>query len=129
MSVVVGIDIQPIEEVEASLRTFGERYRRLLFTNHELESSGVGPAAASELATRFAAKEAVFKILDTRVSVPPWRSVEVRCAGNRRPEIALYDVAEDLARKQGIHHITVSLSRAGGVASATVIAQSDGVRP
>jgi holo-[acyl-carrier protein] synthase len=122
VKVLVGIDIQPIEEVEDSLRTFGARYRRLLFTDHELESCGDGPAAASSLAARFAAKEAVLKILDTGESVPSWRSIEVQRTASGRPEIVLHGVAADLAHRQGIENISVSLSHAGGIASAAVVA-------
>jgi holo-[acyl-carrier protein] synthase len=120
--VVVGIDIQPIDEVEASLRNFGARYRRVLFTDHELESCGEGPQAASRLAARFAAKEAVLKILDVSQNVPSWRSIEVKRASDGHPEIVLHDGAEDLARLQGIHNLSVSLSYAGGVATAAVVA-------
>jgi holo-[acyl-carrier protein] synthase len=120
--ILVGIDIQPIDEVEAALSNFGVRYRHLLFTDHELESCGNNPATASELAARFAAKEAVLKILDTRATVPPWRSIEVKRTAGGRPEIMLHDNAADLARLQGIHDLSVSLSHAGGIATAAVVA-------
>jgi holo-[acyl-carrier protein] synthase len=120
--VVVGVDIQPIEEVEASLRNFGARYRQLLFTDHELESCGDSPATASRLAARFAAKEAVLKILDVGECVPSWRSIEVTRTASGRPEIVLHDNAADLAQLQGIHNLSVSLSHAGGVATAAVVA-------
>jgi holo-[acyl-carrier protein] synthase len=123
--VLVGVDIQPIDEVEDSLREFGSRYRHLLFTDDELACCGHNAATASSLAARFAAKEAVMKILDTREVVPPWRSIEVRRARGRRPEIQLHGVAAELARRQGIHDISVSLSHGGGVAMAAVVAPVD----
>lgn len=123
MKMLVGVDIQPISEVEASLRTFGVRYGRLLFTEHELECCGENPATASSgLAARFAAKEAVLKILDTRETVPAWRSIEVRRTASGRPEIKLHDEAASLAEHQGIREIAVSLSHGGGMATATVVA-------
>jgi holo-[acyl-carrier protein] synthase len=122
MKVLVGIDIQPVDEVEASLRTFGDRYRHLLFTDHELESCGDNLATASSLAVRFAAKEAVLKILDTQETVPSWRSIEVKRTSSGRPEMALHGDAADLARRQGIEDISVSLSHAGGMATAAVVA-------
>jgi holo-[acyl-carrier protein] synthase len=127
--VLVGIDLQPIDEVKDSLRDFGDRYRHFLFTDHELESSGDSPATASSLAARFAAKEAVMKILDTQESVPPWRSIEVRRTLSGSPEIMLHGEAADLARRQGIQEISVSLSHAGGMAAAAVVAQVDAQRP
>jgi holo-[acyl-carrier protein] synthase len=121
VKVIVGIDIQPIEEVETSLRIFGSRYRHHLFTDDELESCGDNSTTASCLAARFAAKEAVLKILDTQEIVPSWRSIEVKRTADGRPEIVLHGDAAHLARLQGIHDLSVSLSHAGGVAIATVV--------
>ena len=133
VNLLVGIDIQPIEEVESSLRTFGSRYRRLLFTDRELETCGDNSTTSSRLAARFAAKEAVLKILDIHDVVPSWRSIEVGGDSDCRPEIILYDVAAELARARGIRDVFVSLTRGGDVAVATVVAsawsQSEGVSP
>ena len=133
VNLLVGIDIQPIEEVESSLRTFGSRYRRLLFTDRELEICGDNSTTSSRLAARFAAKEAVLKILDIQDVVPSWRSIEVGGDSDCRPEIILYDVAAELAHAQGIRDVFVSLSRGGDVAVATGVAsawsQSEGVSP
>jgi holo-[acyl-carrier protein] synthase len=133
VNLLVGIDIQPIEEVESSLKTFGSRYRRLLFTDRELETCGDNSTTSSRLAARFAAKEAVLKILDIQDVVPSWRSIEVGGDSDCRPEIILYDVAAELAHAQGIRDVFVSLTRSGDVAVATVVAstlsQSEGVSP
>lgn len=122
--VLVGTDVQPIDEVAASIREFGPRYTHRLFTDHELESCGENPiTAASGLAARFAAKEAVLKILESPDSVPSWRSIEVRRGAGGRPELALDLETASRARRQGITHMSVSLSHGGGVATATVVAQ------
>jgi holo-[acyl-carrier protein] synthase len=123
--VVVGIDIQPIDEVEASLKKFGSRYRHLLFTDSELEDCGDNLATASRLAARFAAKEAVLKILNVGESVPSWRSIEVQRTNDGRPEIVLHDEAAALARRGGLGDLSVSLSHAGGIATAAVVAAVD----
>jgi len=123
VSIHVGIDVQPIAEVEASLREFGARYTHRLFTDDEIAYCGDGPAAASSLAGRFAAKEAVLKILDLDEIVPRWRSIEVRRSNGGRPVVALHGEAADLARSQGIHDLSLSISHGGGIASAVVIAQ------
>jgi holo-[acyl-carrier protein] synthase len=123
MKVLVGIDIQPIEEVEESLRNFGVRYGRLIYTAHELDVCGDNPRTASRLAARFAAKEAVLKVLDLQETVPPWRFIEVKSGSNGGPEIALHGSAADLAQRQGIRNFSVSLSHAGGVATAAVVAE------
>lgn len=133
MNLLVGIDIQSIDEVELSLRTFGSRYRRLLFTDRELETCGDDSRTSSRLAALFAAKEAVLKILDIQDVVPSWRSIEVGGISDYRPEINLYDVAAEIARRRGIRKVFVSFAHSGDVAIATVVAsawsQPEGVSP
>jgi holo-[acyl-carrier protein] synthase len=126
MKILVGTDVQPIDEVSASIDEFGSRYTRKIFTEHEMECCGSHPAAAAQgLAVRFAAKEAVLKILDTTRSVPPWKSIEVRRTSGGRPEIHLRDEAAQLAHDQGISGISLSLSHGAGIANAVVVAQVD----
>lgn len=120
--VVTGVDLQPIDEVRGSLDRFGSRYRHRVFTVHELESCGHGPLVASRLAARFAAKEAVLKILDTREVVPSWRTIEVQGASNQRATVVLHGITADLAHRQGLSDISVSFSHAGDVAVAAVTA-------
>jgi len=124
VKILVGIDVQPIVEVEASIREFGDRYTKRLFTDHELESCGDNPlTAASGLAGRFAAKEAVLKILDADESVPPWKTIEVHRTKGTRPVIVLRGLAAEIARRQGVKQISLSLSHGGGIATAAVVAQ------
>ncbi|HEY5266554.1 MAG TPA: 4'-phosphopantetheinyl transferase superfamily protein [Acidimicrobiales bacterium] len=124
MGILVGIDVQSIEEVGASINEFGARYTRRLFTDDEIESCGDGPAAASSFAARFAAKEAVLKILDIGETIPRWKSIEVRRSTGGRPEVVLHDEAAEIARTQGIGEISLSITHGGGIASATVVAQT-----
>jgi holo-[acyl-carrier protein] synthase len=126
-SLLVGTDVQSIEEVRESLERYGARYYRRLFTDHELEQCGVDPTtSAGRLATRFAAKEAVLKILDLHSAVPGWREIEVRGGRGERPEVSLCGVAAQLAHDQGIRSISLSMSRGGGVATAIVVADLRG---
>jgi holo-[acyl-carrier protein] synthase len=124
VKILVGTDVQPIDEVAASMTQFGERYTRRLFTDHEIECCGENPVtAAPGLAARFAAKEAVLKILDSTSRVPPWKSIEVQRESRGAPKIVLRFEAADLAHEQGIENISLSLSHGGGIASAVVVAQ------
>jgi holo-[acyl-carrier protein] synthase len=123
--VLVGIDVQSIEEVELSMREYGSRYTDRIFTEHELASCGGSPsAAASGLAARFAAKEAMMKILDPDGLAPGWKNIEVQRTRTGRPEIVLWGDAELLARRRGVQEISLSLSHSGGVAVAAVVAQT-----
>lgn len=129
MTILLGIDAQPIDEVEASLGTFGERYTQRLFTELELERCGSEPSvAAAGLAAHFAAKEAVLKILDTSTSFPSWKSIEVTRGKSQRPTVVLHAEAADMAREQGVTGLSLSLSRSGRIATAVVVARVTEIR-
>ena len=123
-TILVGLDVQSIDEVRCSLEEFGERYTQRVFTSHEIESSaGDCLTRASSLAGRFAAKEAVLKVLDVDDKVPLMRSIEIWRPDGHRPTVRLNGVVAELARRQGIDDIAVSLSHSGGMAAAAVVAQ------
>jgi holo-[acyl-carrier protein] synthase len=123
MRTVVGMDVQSINEVRASLAQFGRRYTCRLFTDHEIEDCGEGsPIAALRYAERFAAKEAVLKVLNVREVVPSWKDIEVRRRKSEGFEVFLYGVAAELAHERGIRSISLSISHARGVATAAAVA-------
>jgi holo-[acyl-carrier protein] synthase len=123
--VLVGVDIQSVGEVARSLREFGDRYLVRIYTDHERAScEGDIQVAASGLAARFAAKEAVIKLLDARDDAPEWRSIEVCRTPSGRPEVVLHGRAAEIARRRGVEEISLSLSHDGDVAVATVVAQA-----
>jgi holo-[acyl-carrier protein] synthase len=123
---MVGVDVQSISEVQASLDEFGARYARRLFTGHEIECClGESFSLASSYAARFAAKEAVLKILNPREVVPSWKEVEVRELKGGSAEIVLRGVAEELARRKGIVDVSVSVTLGGGLAMAAAVASAE----
>jgi holo-[acyl-carrier protein] synthase len=68
------------------------------------------------LAARFAAKEAVFKALQTGVTA--WREVEVRGGGDRPVQITLTGVARQKARASGVANVLLSIAHDRGRALA-----------
>jgi len=124
VAILTGIDLQPVDEVEASLAEFGGRYARRLFTDAELECAGANlDVTASWLAGCFAAKEAVLKILDSHELAAVWRSIEVRRDRLGRVGIRLSGDVAEAARRQGVRVLSLSLSLARGVAVAAVVAE------
>jgi len=120
----IGLDVQSIEEVQDSIAEFGDLYTQRVYTPHEIESSaGDLLTRASSLAGRFAAKEAVLKVLDFEDRAPPLKSIEIWRDDSRRPTVRLNGLAAELARQQGIDQISLSFSHSGGVAAAAVVAQ------
>ena len=123
----VGTDLTEIQGVADSINTFGDRYIRRIYTDHEIDYCVGDPDhTAARFAARFAAKEAVLKVLRPTDVRPDWRSIEVRRDAQGWCEINLCDLAYDLATQAGITALAVSLSHDGAYASAVVVAQIAG---
>lgn len=124
MTILVGADIQEIDEVKKSVEIFGDRYVRRIYTDQEIgDCLGHTSGVEGELACRFAAKEAIFKILTAGNPWASWREVEVRQLESSRPTITLRGAAARQAARQGIATISLSLSQSGGTATAVVVAE------
>jgi len=118
----IGCDVHPISEIAESIELFGERYLGRVFTPVE-RAQTAGPMALERLAGRFAAKEAVLKVLQvpSRAAVP-WQSIEVRTGRNGVPYVVLTGTAKTIAERQGISRVDISLSHDGGIAMAVAAA-------
>ena len=117
--VLIGCDLQPVDEVEHAARTFGAHYLDRIYTEGEL--GRYRDRGAGSLAARFAAKEAVLKLLG-KPDGANLRSVEVVTDDDGRPEIRLHGDTAVLAREMGVGRIDISLSHAGGMAMAVAVA-------
>jgi holo-[acyl-carrier protein] synthase len=116
----VGIDVVEIDEIRDSIQTFGERYLGRVFTPAELNECGGSPA---RLAERFAAKEAIVKALqlDEAVSLA---AIDTRSDGRGGLTVILAAEPARLARRDGVGHIGVSVTRARGRAAAVAMAET-----
>lgn len=123
----VGIDLVSVAEVAESVGTFGDRYLRRVFTPGELAlcppgSRGTGSGSTIEsLAARFAAKEAVVKVLRPEGPRPEWADIEVVRHRSGWCDIRLFGRAASLADEAGIDRWAVSLTHHGGLAAAVVL--------
>jgi holo-[acyl-carrier protein] synthase len=123
------MDLVSVEEVAASVDHFGDRYVTRVFTPHEIETcrntgrpaQGRDGYAVESLAARFAAKEAVVKVLRPVEMQPDWRSIEIHRMTGGWCEIRLSGQAAELAAEAGIGELTVSLSHEASVAGAVVV--------
>lgn len=122
-----GCDLQPVGDVRDAIRDFGARYLDRVYTAGEQSSYAAGGPAS--LAARFAAKEAVLKLIGTADGVD-LRSVEIRTPLGR-PEVHLTGRAAELARDAGIDaaDIDVSLSHSGDLALAVAVGLQDRTAP
>jgi holo-[acyl-carrier protein] synthase len=118
----VGIDVVPVARFVAALRRQPELAARLFTPAEQLTDSGQ-PRSAESLAARFAAKEALAKALGAPGGMV-WTDAEVRTDGAGRPSIVVAGTVAAVAAQLGVTHWHLSLSHDGGVAAATVIAES-----
>jgi holo-[acyl-carrier protein] synthase len=121
LRVRVGTDAVAIADVADSAERFGDRYLGRIFTTHELDCCK-GSAAAASLAARFAAKEAVIKVLRPTDVTPTWRTIEVRREASGACDIVLSGDAARLAAEASIEDLSVSFTHEAGLALAVVVA-------
>jgi holo-[acyl-carrier protein] synthase len=123
MIVGVGIDVVPVARfAEAMARTPSMGAR--LFTAGELVTQHGELRTAESLAARFAAKEALAKALGAGGGMH-WTDAEVRTDDDGRPSLVVTGTVAERAASLGVTRWHVSLSHDGGIASATVIAESE----
>lgn len=118
---VNGVDMIEISRIGDVAARYGQRFYRRIYTQDELDYCR---GRAPQLASRFAAKEAVMKALGTGVRGMRWRDIEVVREMGRAPTIKLHGSALARARQLGIDHMAVSLSHSREHALAFVVAES-----
>src|SRR5581483_9426363 len=119
----VGVDLVDVADVSDSLRAHEGRYLRRIYTDGEIaDCGGAGAPRAESLAARFAAKEAVLKVLGPAQDGVGWRSIEVVRDSSGSPSLALTGRAAELAREAGVAELAVSLTHEAGLAAAVVVA-------
>lgn len=123
-ALVTGIDLVDVREVGASVARFGDRYLRRIYTEQEVRSCRrAEPTFAARLAARFAAKEAVLKVLRAAELGVDWRSIEVVRCDDGAPELRLSGRAAEAARQHGFYAFSISLTHETDYAGAVVIGQ------
>ena len=117
---VTGVDIIEIPRIKRVAERFGQRFFRRIFTNQEiLYCRGRAP----QLASRFAAKEAVMKALGTGIRGVRWRDIEVLRNPGEAPFIRLHGTALAKATQLGVDEVSISLSHSKHYAIAVVVGE------
>ena len=120
--IYTGIDLIEIPRVAGVLERYPKRFLSKVFTEGE---QSYARGRADQLASRFAAKEAVMKLLGTGVRAMPWNSIEVTRNRGQAPEIVLHGPAKVRATKMGITRIALSLSHSRELATASAVGEAD----
>lgn len=103
----LGIDIIRIDRIRAALARFGERFSIRVLTPAERAYVRGRPET---MAGRWAAKEAVSKVLGLGVRGIGWKEIEIERLPTGQPSVRLHDRAAARAEQLGMGRIAVSIS-------------------
>lgn len=116
----VGCDVVAIPDVQRALDRFGERYLSRVFgLSGSLSRYESSP---QHLAGKFAAMEAVAKVLDVRATSVALGDIEIVNSPSGRPGVLLNGQASEVARTLGVQAWDVSISHEADTAFAVAVA-------
>ncbi len=111
----LGIDIIRVSRIRDSLARFGDRFTQRVLTPNEIKYVR---GRAETMAGRWAAKEAVSKVLGLGVRGIGWRDIEVERLPTGQPAVKLHGRAARRAEQLGMGRIAVSISHESDYAVA-----------
>jgi holo-[acyl-carrier protein] synthase len=120
-----GIDLVDCPRIEEMIKRHGERFLDRVFTADEQAYAEANKNKIEKLAGRFAAKEAVLKLVGTgwRGKIA-WTDIEIINDSTGQPRVTLDGEVKELADKLGIKHISVSITHTANFAIASAVAIS-----
>ncbi len=121
-----GIDLVDCPRIEEMIKRHGERFISRVFTAAEQAYAEANKNKVEKLAGRFAAKEAVLKLMGTgwRGKIA-WTDIEVVNNPAGQPEVTLSGEVEKLAEKLGIKHISISITHTANFVIASAVALTE----
>jgi holo-[acyl-carrier protein] synthase len=123
-----GIDLVDFPRIEEMVNRHDKRFLDRVFTAAEQAYAKANRNGIEKLAGRFAAKEAVLKLVGTgwRGKIA-WTDIEVVNTETGQPEVKLSGEVKKIADKLGITQISVSITHTANfaIASAVALAKSN----
>jgi holo-[acyl-carrier protein] synthase len=117
----LGLDATDIPRIAATLERYGDRFRRRVFTDHEIAYCLRRREPAVHFAGRFAAKEAAMKALGTgHTQNVLWRDVEVVRRGGP-PQLQFHGGAARRFTAIGARSSLLTITHAETLALAEVL--------
>jgi holo-[acyl-carrier protein] synthase len=122
----VGIDLVDLERVRILLASKGEQAMTRFFSAEEREYLATRTDATGHAAARIAAKEAVYKAMQTLPEARGigWREIEVSRDPEGRPAIRLHGLAARVAEVRGGLQIKISLTHSASSAGAIAVVEA-----
>jgi holo-[acyl-carrier protein] synthase len=121
-----GIDLVDFPRIEEMAKRHGGRFLNRIFTAAEQAYAEANKNEMEKLAGRFAAKEAILKLLGTgwRGKIA-WTDIEIVNSPSGQPVVTLSGEVEKIAEKLGIKHISISITHTANFAIASAVALSE----
>jgi holo-[acyl-carrier protein] synthase len=118
-----GIDLVDCPRIEQMMQRHGERFVKRVFTAAERAYAEANKNQIEKLAGRFAAKEAILKLMGTgwRGKIA-WTDIEIINNSVGQPEVTLGGEVKKIADKLGVKHISVSITHTANFAIASAVA-------
>ena len=115
----IGIDLCDIDRVVDVLARFPDRFRFRVLTEREQRYCG---RRVERIAGRWAAKEAISKVLGLGVRGVGWREIEILPNRAGAPQVFLHDRAAQRAAALDLDEVSVSISHERRMAVAVAVA-------
>jgi holo-[acyl-carrier protein] synthase len=121
-----GIDLVDCPRIEEMIKRHGERFIKRVFTAAEQAYAEAKKNKIEKLAGRFAAKEAILKLMGTgwRGKIA-WTDIEIINNTAGQPEVTLDGEVRRIAEGLGIKHISVSITHTANFAIASAVALTE----
>lgn len=117
-----GIDLVECARLQGVIDRHGDNFLNRIFTPGELAYCADKKRKIEHLAARFAAKEAVMKVLGTGwTNGIRWTDIEVSNDPAGRPEIRLTGRCCSIASQLGVDTVLISITHTAGHAMASAI--------
>lgn len=118
-----GIDLVDFPRIGEMTERHGGRFLDRVFTAAEQKYADSNKNRIEKLAGRFAAKEAVLKLMGTgwRGKIA-WTDIEIINNSTGQPEVTLTGEVKKIADKVGIRHISLSITHTANFAIASAVA-------
>jgi holo-[acyl-carrier protein] synthase len=118
-----GIDLVDFPRIESMLERHGTRFLDRVFTEREQKDADSTKNRIERLAGRFAAKEAILKLLGTgwRGKIA-WTDIEITNNTMGQPVVEFSGEVKRLARECQIEQVSLSITHTANFAIASVVA-------
>ena len=118
-----GIDLVDFPRIEEMMSRHGEHFLDRVFTQTEQQQANAMKNRIERLAGRFAAKEAVLKLLGTgwRGKIA-WTDIEIVNNHLGQPQVSLSGEVKKIADKKNIKEISLSITHTANFVIASAVA-------